>query len=386
MTQRSTIETSSKCTAVPEGICASHESAERGTPRATTVCGWMAALLTASALVACGGGGTGTNANGGGTTDPVTPTDPQQAAAQRYRLVPPIALVNIPGLLYVLFKSPINASGYNTNAGQWVAAQRGTNPNYCLNQQGEWINVDSLLDKLSYISATDTRWVVDKEACGDAAVAHTAQVQDISGQKLQTLYPNWATALGADAAAVFPQGSSTLINWTSVYPSDTLIADTSSSHAAFGVGMQGLIDHYATQSGNAMTDGLSTYKLQFTSGSNGTGTVTLTSLSGAATFNAQYTITTLRGQQYIKITGWPTAADMKQKDPDGSLGILEPSFLSAGQYPAVVLVNGAARWATFSPGNTPVLDAINGAVMPLAMNKVAFDAALQVGHLPAFTH
>ena len=75
---------------------------------------------------------------------------------------------------------------------------------------------------------------------------------------------------------------------------------------------------------------------------------------------------------------------MKQKDPDGDLGVLNASLLNAGQYPVMVLVNGAARWATLSTANTPIPDAINAAAMPLAMNKTALDAVLQIGRLPAF--
>jgi hypothetical protein len=342
---------------------------------------WIAVVMTTSVLVACGGAGNASDVNNSGGADS-SATQPNPTP--RYRLVPPIGQANYPGSIYVLFKSPISASSFNTSAGQWVASSNGADLNYCLNNQGQWIVVGSLLSQLSYLSATDTRWVVDKEACGDGAITHTAQVQDISGQKLQALYPNWAAMLGADGNAAFPSGSSTLINWASTYPVDTLVADTSNGSAAYGVGVQGLIDHYATQSSNAMTTGLGTYKLQFTSGSNGSGSVTLTSTINATVFNAQYTIGTLRGQQYIKVTGWPSAADMKQKDPDGDLGVLNASLLNAGQYPVVVLVNGAARWATFSAANTPIADAINAAPMPLAMNKTALDAVLLIGRLPAF--
>jgi hypothetical protein len=342
---------------------------------------WRSAALTLviALLTACGGGGTANNSSGGSST---TPTDPSVAAAQRYRLVPPIALAGYPGVMYVLFKSPISASGYNTSAGQWVAAKPGNDPNYCLNSQGQWVNVGNYLGQLSYLSATDTSWVVDKEACGEGAIAHTAQVKDISGQKLQILYPGWSTQLGADATAVFPQGSTTLINFTSSYPVDTLIADTSTGNTAYGAGIQGVIDHYAAQSGNAML--LGSYKVQFTAGGNGT--AVLTSTTNATTFNVSYTVTSLRGQSFIKLNGWPTAADIQLKDPEGDLGILNPGLLNPGQIPTVVLANGAVRWATFIPANTPTLDAINAASMPLAMNKTALDAVLQYGHLPAFSN
>ncbi len=384
MTPHTATRNPSKQTSTATAPAAVHQVCGGPTSKTATISGWIAVAMATSLLVACGGGGNASDANNSGNNSGGTDsTATQQAVAPRYRLVPPIVQANSPGLMYVLFKSPISASSYKTSASQWIA-NNGADLNYCLNNQGQWIAVGSLLSQLSYLSATDTRWVVDKEACGDGAITHTAQVQDISGQKLQALYPNWAAVLGADGNAAFPSGSSTLINWASAYSVDTLVADTSTSITAYGVGVQGLIDHYATQSSNAITSGLGTYKLQFTSGSNGSGSVTLTSTINATVFNAQYTIGTLRGQQYIKVTGWPTAADMKQKDLDGDLGVLNASLLNAGQYPVVVLVNGAARWATFSTANTPIPDAINAAAMPLAMNKTALDAVLQIGRLPAF--